>query len=85
MRKKIDKIDSEIIQKLAERFSLVSKIARFKIKNNLPIIDGKREKEILRTKRDLAKAMKLDELMIEKIFKLIIEESRIKQKNDYQD
>ena len=29
--------------------------------------------------------MKLDELMIEKIFKLIIEESRIKQKNDYQD
>lgn len=83
LRQKIDKIDSEILQKLAERFSLASKIAKSKTKNNLPIIDKKREKEILKTKRKLAKEMKLDELMIEKIFKVIIRESRNWQKNGY--
>jgi chorismate mutase len=83
LRKKIDKIDSEILQKLAERFSLVSKIVKSKTKNNLPIIDRKREKKILKTKRKLAKEMKLDELMIEKIFKAIIKESRNWQKNGY--
>ncbi len=82
LRKKIDRIDFEILQKLAERFLVVSKIARYKAKNNLPIFFGKREKEMLRVRKILAKKYKLDESMVEKLFKLILEKSRSKQKND---
>lgn len=84
LRKKIDKIDLKILQKLAERFSLISKITEYKVKNSLPIFVAKREKEILRVRKILAKKLNLDELMIERIFRLILEESRFKQKNGCQ-
>jgi len=82
LRKLIDKIDFEILQKLAKRFSLVSKIAEYKTKNNLSIYDKKREKDILETRKILANQFKLNKSMIEKIFRIIFKESRFKQKND---
>lgn len=81
MRGKIDRIDFEILKKLAERFSLVSKIAGYKAKNNLPIFNGKREREMVKARKVLAKKYKLDESVIERLFKLIIRASRSKQKN----
>ena len=84
LRKKIDKIDFEILRKLAERFSLISKIAEYKTKNNLPIFIKKREKEMLKVREILAKKLNLDELMVERIFKLILEDSRFKQKDGCQ-
>ena len=83
LRKKINEIDFEFLQKLAERFLLISRIAECKVKNNFPIFSEKREKEILKTRKILAKKLKLNELMVKKIFKLILKESRSKQKGDY--
>lgn len=80
LRKKIDKLDFEILRKLAERFSLVQKIARSKTKNLLPVLDKKREREVLRRRKIWAKKLNLDGTLIEKIFKLLIKESRLKQK-----
>lgn len=82
LRKKIDKIDFEILQKLAERFLVISKIVRYKAKSNLPIFVRKREKEMLRVRKILAEKYKLDESMVERLFKLILKTSRSKQKND---
>lgn len=81
LRKKIDKIDSEILRKLAERFSIISKIAGFKTKNKLPVFDGKREKAIMKSIKTSAKKLKLNEKMAEKIFKLILKTSRSQQKD----
>ncbi len=81
LRKKIDKIDFKILQNLAERFALVSKVAECKAKNKLPILDRKREEEMTKTRKTLAKKYKLDESTIEKLFKLILKTSRSKQKN----
>lgn len=83
LRKLIDKIDFEILQKLAKRFFLVSKIAEFKAKNNLSIYDKKREKDMLKTRKILANQFKLNKSMIGKIFRIIFKESRFKQENDY--
>jgi len=47
-RKKIDKIDSEIIALLKKRKALVEKVKKIKLKENLPIKDIKREEQILK-------------------------------------
>ena len=83
LRKRIDEIDFEILQNLAERFLLVSKITKYKTKNNLPIFAGKREKEIIKMRKNLARKLKLGASMAEKIFKIILKESRNRQKNDH--
>ena len=80
LRKRIDKLDFEILQRLVERFSLVQKIARSKAKNLLPVLDKKREERVLRQRKIWAKKLNLDETLIEKIFKLLIKEARLKQK-----
>ncbi len=83
LRKKIDKVDFKILQNLAERFVLVLKIAECKVKNNLPIFAAKREKKMIEIRKILAKKYKLDELMVERLFKLIFETSRSKQEDDH--
>lgn len=81
LRKRIDKIDFDILQKLAERFLVISKIAEYKTKNSIPIFFKKREKEMLKVRKILAKKYKLDELMVLRLFKLILKISRSKQKD----
>lgn len=47
LRRKIDKLDDELIKILNQRFSTVGKIMKFKREKGLPKEDKKREKEIL--------------------------------------
>ena len=46
-RKEIDSVDQEIVKLFRKRFSIVSKVKKFKQKNNLPMTDKKREVEIV--------------------------------------
>lgn len=46
-RREIDQIDKAILEKFHERMSVVEKIARYKIENNLPITNKEREEEVL--------------------------------------
>ena len=48
---------------------------RFKKKNNLKIIDLKREKEVFRTRVIFGKKQKLNSSFIKDLFKVIIKES----------
>lgn len=76
-RKKIDKIDKEIISLLRKRLNYARKIGVYKKKYGIKIIDRKREKEVL---QDRVKKSGLSKDFIRKLFSLIIKESREVQK-----
>ena len=47
LRDQIDRIDEELIKLYAERMAVSSKIADYKRENGLPVLDHKRERELL--------------------------------------
>ncbi|CAI2556497.1 hypothetical protein AKUH4B101A_01400 [Apilactobacillus kunkeei] len=47
IRKQITDIDNEIIKLLEQRFELCKRVGEIKRANNLPILDEKREQEVL--------------------------------------
>lgn len=48
MRYEIDNIDAKMISLFEERMKLVNNVIKIKLKNELPILDKKREAEILK-------------------------------------
>jgi len=82
-RKKIDKIDAELVKILAKRFKITKQIRKYKKINKLPLIDRKRENSILETKIKLAKILKLDPDLIKNIFMLIFEKAKNANKKNY--
>lgn len=65
-RAEIDKVDTEIIQRLAKRFEIVKKIGEYKKKHNLPALDKKRWQEVLSSRIAFAKSLGLPEELIKK-------------------
>lgn len=75
LRKKIDKIDDQIIQKMAERMQIVQKIGEFKRDNGVTILQVSRWDEIMHKRSAFAKALKLDLNFTGKLLELIHSES----------
>jgi prephenate dehydrogenase len=71
-RKMIDKLDFKMMRLLEKRYKFVDKIGQYKKDNNLPIVDKKREDKIINEK---IKKTDLNPKFIQKLYKLIIEES----------
>ncbi|KKR21264.1 MAG: chorismate mutase [Parcubacteria group bacterium GW2011_GWE2_39_37] len=71
-RKQINKIDSQILKLFEQRFAVVEKVGEFKKKNNLPIKNLKREKELI---EEMIKSSKLNPDFIRKLYKLIFNNS----------
>ena len=82
IRKEIDKIDDEIISLLSKRNDLIRGIAKIKKELNKPVLDEKREKEIIERLKTTAKEKGLDESLIDSIFKTIMKNSRNNQEKD---
>jgi len=80
LRIKIDKVDNLLIKTLAQREKIVQKIAKIKKKQQLPIINKKREQEIYNQLKKKAKMYHLEEKYLLQLFKLIIRYSRKIQK-----
>ncbi|VVB78307.1 Chorismate mutase [uncultured archaeon] len=76
-RKEIDKIDKKIMKLIETRLYHARKLGEYKKKNGIPIIDKKREKEII---RDRVSKSKLSKEFTSKLFLLMINESRRVQK-----
>ena len=74
-RKKINKVDSEIIKLLAKRRDLSREIIRLKNENQSSIRDKTREKELLAHLTDLGKKEGLDSNFVKKVFHEIIDDS----------
>ena len=75
-REQIDEIDREIVALLTKRLGIVKSIADYKKKNNLQVLDKKREKVVLEEKLNLAQKNNLDEEFVVDIFEKIMEQSK---------
>ncbi len=74
LRSKIDQIDSRLVTLLKERFLIVKAIGEYKKENNLPILDKRREAQVLASKKAL-----IDEEewhLYERIFQLLMDLSK---------
>jgi len=76
IRRHIDRIDTVLITALAERMSLMPDVAEYKKKNDIPIFDEKREVEIMKNLKRIAKEQGLDESFVEEIFLSVFNESK---------
>ncbi len=76
LRKEIDALDRELVAILARRFKITHKVGVYKAQHTLPSFDKKREIEILEHKKLFAIKHNINPLLVEKIFKLIMAETR---------
>lgn len=72
LREHLDRLDTALVYILAERMSLIPKVAEYKKANNIERYQPEREKEILSLKRELALKVKLNPDLVETLFKEII-------------
>jgi len=82
LRRKLDEIADDLIDLLVKRKELVLKIAELKKKNKMPVLDIKREKEILQKAEKIAKEKGLSPVLVKKIIKLLIEDAKKIQKEN---
>ena len=80
IRDHLDRIDNAIVLLLAERLSMIPHVAEYKLKNQVPRIVPEREKLILDKKTELGKKHGLKQEYVQDIFKRIIQESHIIEK-----
>lgn len=83
LRKEIDKINSNILDLLLERQNISFEIAKYKSKNNLPIVDKNREKIILDNIASKAVKIGLNSDTVKDIFIKIMELSKDFQEKIY--
>lgn len=76
LRGEIDRLDNELLALLIKRFELMTAIADYKRKHQLPVYDGARERELLERlgKKSQEKGLRQD--IIEAVFQEIIHQSR---------
>jgi chorismate mutase len=79
LRTNIDKIDDQIIQKIAERMQIVQKIGEYKRDNGVTILQVNRWDQIMNKRSAFASALKLDLKFTGKLLELIHSESIRKQ------
>lgn len=75
LRDQIDRIDDEIMQKMASRMKISEKIGQYKRENNVTILQVNRWEEIVQTRVSLGKAMGLDEGFMRDLLRLVHHES----------
>lgn len=80
IRKEVDVIDEKILLLLHKRFALIKKIRLIKKKQNLPIQNKNREKEIIDRIIKKSQQLHTNKHLLINIFKKIIEESKRIQK-----
>jgi isochorismate pyruvate lyase len=71
VRKSIDKVDNQLVKLIGEREFFVKEALKFK-KNKKQIIDKKRINIVLKRIKNLSKKYKVNSLIIERIWKLMI-------------
>lgn len=75
LRHQIDSIDHQLVELIASRMSISEKMGEYKCKNNVTILQMERWLEILRTRTEQGTVLGLEESFMEKVLKLLHEES----------
>lgn len=79
LRKKIDETDEEILNNLSKRKNLIKEIAALKKSMKVPVLDTEREKYVLDNLKNKAKKIGLSTELIDSIYNLIFENSKLEQ------
>jgi chorismate mutase-like protein len=74
-RRKIDELDRELVRLLNERARCAAEIGKLKHQNGLPILEPRREQEVLQHALE-ANAGPLDHEALRRVFRQIVEEMR---------
>ena len=72
LRKKIDKVDEQILQSLSERAEICRSVGQIKEKNGLPIQDFPRENTVYAHIREKAVQLGLDPAHVEAVYRQIV-------------
>jgi len=80
-RTKIDVVDENILDLIAERMTIVDQLGAFKRENNIAILQQSRWREIQELVREGAVNRKLDEQFVEELFRIIHQASIDRQSN----
>ncbi len=75
MRKKIDKIDRELIKNLGKRFAVTDMIGKYKRENGVSMRDKDREETMLQQRREWAEDEQINCELVESIFQNILEKT----------
>ncbi len=84
LRGRIDGIDHEIMEILAQRMSIVQQIGLYKKENKVTALQINRWAEIMEDRARLAEKLNLDDAFIKSLFQLIHEDS-VRQQSDIMD
>lgn len=75
LRNKIDGLDEEIINLLSTRMNIVEEIGNHKKENDITILQAERWKKIINDRKKIAKSLGVSEGLVQRILKIIHEES----------
>jgi len=79
-RTQIDQIDEKILKLILERMKISQEVARVKKEQGSEVFDEKREKELLQRLSDKTDSELFPGSEMEKIWKVILEQSRVLQR-----
>ena len=79
IRQEIDEVDRELVSLFEKRMKLVYYVAKYKIENNLPVLNEEREQKVINKNLDYAKNQ-----VLKPYLKLFLEDS-MKLSRKYQD
>jgi chorismate mutase len=74
-RKALDRIDSQLIELLGQRFEICRKVANYKRLYNVPMMQPDRVKEVQRRNAELAKLHSVNPEFAQSLYALIIGEA----------
>jgi chorismate mutase-like protein len=76
-RERIDGIDEKIVRLISERLDICKAVAKYKSEKDIPMMQPERVREVLVKRRELADELDLNPDLVERIYKLIVEEACI--------
>ena len=79
-RAEINKIDAKIVALLEKRYLSVDEVVRIKKENNLPILDSKREEEVIARLQEMITEKEYEEAIL-KTFQSMMDISKEYQKS----
>ncbi|WP_392565004.1 bifunctional chorismate mutase/prephenate dehydratase [Orbus wheelerorum] len=85
LRDKITALDKHLLELIAQRRELSTEVVNTKIKANIPVRDIEREQILVRTLIEQGKKHHLDEMLIKRLYQLIIEDSVLLQQRILQE
>lgn len=85
LRDKINELDTKLLELVAKRRQISTQVIQTKIEANIPVRDLKRERSLINSLIHQGKAYHLDDILIKRLYQVIIEDSVLLQQKILQE